>query len=229
MILGSTLRTTFSTAKPLTAGTMNSSAAPVAVVYRNGALLLPAAPPVIANLTPGRYSLTYALTAANGHAANDWVSITVTTVLDGAAITTAVWEGNLVYAGADINLVLGLTIYPIATTHRPWNGANANEDIDLLPGGGFVARVYRNLAFVSMVLGVLTPVPGVNLLPVAITAANGWAVGDKIDIDASTTIDDINCREWVFSGGLVVAAGGGGAVIQAVPHYEVMGQIFRYE
>ena len=60
MNLGSTLRAFFSTSKPLTGQPMNSSAAPVLTVYRNGAAFAPPTPPALTNPGTGQYRVTLA-------------------------------------------------------------------------------------------------------------------------------------------------------------------------
>lgn len=206
MNLGSPLRTTFATAKPLDGSPLNSSVAPVSVVYNNGVAIAPATPPVVANLGVGLYSLTYPLTAANGHAAGDWVTITERVVLDGDVITRPAWEGNLVQASADITTILGQTIYPMFTTHQPSTGINQDPDNGAAP----VLTVYRNLVATGIVPVMLNPAVGIYIVTLPITAGAGWAVGDALDILTTNTIDGIISSNWVFSGGLVVASAGGG-------------------
>jgi len=230
VILGDTLRFLFTTVKPLTGEIMDSSAAPVITVYNNGVLLAPAAPPVIANVAVGRYSLTYGLTAANGHAANDWITITARVVLDGVAITFGIWEGNLVEEGSDVTLMLGLRIYPLVTTHRPSNGENADNDPDALLGGGFVVRGYRD--FVGLGFGVITvalnPEPGVYIMSLILNPP-GWVAGQRLDMTAQVTIDTIQTGQQVFfSGGQVVPAGGPApAAAPAAFHHEVIGALLK--
>jgi hypothetical protein len=201
MNLGSTLLTSFATAKPLTGTPQNSSVAPVSVVYNQGAAIAPAAPPVVANLAAGLYSLTYALTAANGHALNNWVTITEQVVLDGATIVRPAWEGSLCQGAADVSLLFGLNIYPMFTTHKPSTGANQAPDGGAAP----VITVYRNMVATAIVPVVANPATGVYIVTLPLTAGAGWAIGDVVDLLASATIDGIAASNWFLSGGTIVA------------------------
>jgi hypothetical protein len=222
MNLNSTLRTTFSTAKPLTGESMNPSAGPTAAVYINGVLAAPGAPPVVANIAVGQYTLTYGLTVANGHALNDWVQITVTCTLDGLVVTIPVWEGSLVTLAADVVCLLNQTIYPMFTSHQPSTGQNQNFD----GGANPVITVYRNQVATAIVAAVANPATGVWIVTLPLTGATGWAAGDVVDILAAGTIDGIPKTSWVFTGGeVVITAGGGGGS----SHHEIMGHALRFQ
>lgn len=226
MILGDTLRTTFNTAKPLTGENMFSAAALVMVVYRNGVAIAPPVPPVALAVAAGRYLITYPLTALNGHAAGDWVSVTVQATLDGLLVNVPVWEGNLVQTGADVTMIFNSTIYPLFTTHRPSTGANQAPDGGAAP----VITVYRNLVPTGIVPVLANPAAGVYIMTLPLTAGAGWALGDEVDAEAFVTIDGLSRTGWVFSGGGIVAAGGGGvAGAGNVPHHEVIGHVLRFQ
>jgi hypothetical protein len=203
MRLGSALATGFDTKKPSTGIPMNSTGVPVSVVYRNGVAIAPAAPPVVANLAVGLYSLTYGLTVANGHALNDWVGITEQVTLDGYSITRGAWEGSLCQDPEDQRLVLGNTIYPILTTHWPETGANVAPDGGVAP----VITVYRNMVATAIVPVLLNPAVGVYLITLPLTAGAGWAVDDRVDILATATIDGLAAMGWAFTGGLIAILG----------------------
>jgi hypothetical protein len=200
MNLGSTLNTTFATARPLDGSPLNSSGAPISVVYRNGAVLAPAVPPLVANMFVGSYSLVYPLTLANGHASGDWVTITEQVLLDTAVITRPAWEGNLNQISADACLVLGQTIYPMFTTHQPSTGINQDPDGGAAP----VVTIYRNLVVTGIVPVLINPAVGVYIVTLPLTVGAGWAFGDTLDILSTNTIDGITTSNWVFSGGKLV-------------------------
>jgi len=221
MILAGILQTTFSVHKPLTGESMNSDVAPVAVVYANGVAIAPAAPPVIANIAAGLYSLTYALTAANGHAANDWVTITVQVSNDTEVVTVPVWEGSLILASADVTLLLGQTIYPMFTVHRPSDGGNQAPDLGAAP----VVVVYRNLVVTGIVPVLVNPAVGIYMVTLPLTVVAGWAAGDTLDILATATVDGIPKSSFIFTGtDIVDVVGGGGG---GVPHHEVGAMMLR--
>jgi hypothetical protein len=221
MNLNSTLRTTFSTAKPLTGESQNADALPTAAVYRNGVLLAPAAPPVVANIAVGQYSVVYGLTAANGHALNDWVQVVITAIIDGLTVRLPVFEGLINTAGVDIACLMNQTIYPMFTTHSPSTGANQAPDGGATP----TITVYRTLVATVLAPVIINPAVGVYMVTLPLTAANGWAMGDTIDVQAAATIDGIAKTSWVFSGGDIVASlGGGGA-----PRFEVIGHALRFQ
>lgn len=220
MRINGVLETVFGTAKPQTKQPMSSLGAPVSVVYNNGVALAPAAPPVVANLAAGRYSLTYALTPANGHAPNDFVTITEGVTLDGAAITRPAWEGNLVQDGVDITPLYGQTLYPMFTTRRPSTGANRDPDQGAPPA----VIIYRNMVATALVPALLHPAVGVWIVTLPLTFAQGWTVGDQVGVLAMTVMDGIAAEGWVFCGGPIVSSVGGG-----VPHHEIIGHELRYQ
>jgi hypothetical protein len=203
MKLGSTLATSFDTLKPSTGTPQNSAVAPISVVYNNGGVIAPAAPPVVANLAAGLYSLTYALTAANGHAINDWVTITEQVTLDTLVITRPIWEGSLCQDGEDVRLLLGKTIYPAFSTHWPATGVNVAPDGGVAP----TITIYRNMVATAIVPVLLNPAVGIYLVTLPLTAGAGWAVGDRVDILATAPIDTIAAGAWVFTGGRIETLG----------------------
>lgn len=220
MKLNDTLTFSFNTKKPLDGSDMNSAVAPVITVYQNGAVLVPVVPAVVANPAVGRYTVSFGLTAANGFALNDWVSITAAVVLDGTNVTMAVWEGALVASGADVACILNQTIYPIFTTHQPSTGANQALDGGALP----TIVVYRNQVATVIAPVLANPAVGVWICPLPLTGATGWAIGDMIDISAAGTIDGIASTTDFFTDGMVVAnLGGGGA-----SRHEVIGHEVRF-
>lgn len=221
MNLTGTLRTTFSTAKPLDGSSMNPTAGPTPVVYRNGAVHVPAVAPVVANLAVGQYTLTHAFTVANGYAINDWVSITVQCTLDGLVVELPVFEGALVTAACDVVCLLNQTIYPLFTTHQPSTGANQNLDAAALPA----ITVYRNQVATAIAAVPTNLGTGVWCAPLPLTGATGWAAGDVVDIEAAGTIDGIAKTGFIFTGGEVVASVGGGGV----PKHEILGHQLRFQ
>jgi len=221
MNLGSILRTTFATAKPLDGSMQDADALPTAQVYINGVLAAPAAPPVVADVGVGIYTVVYGLTAANGHAINDWVQVVITATIDGLLVRMPVFEGSLVTLGADVVCLLGQTIYPIFTTHQPSTGANQNFDA----GGGPNMVVWRNQVATAIVVATANPAVGVYITTLPLTVATGWAVGDVIDITCFGYVDGIAKISWIFTGGDVVAGLGGGGV----PKHEIIGHALRFQ
>jgi hypothetical protein len=222
MFIGQTLRTTFSTKKPLTGESMSSAVPPVLTVYRNGVLFAPLVAPVAAVIAVGQYSLVHALTVANGYALFDFVTICAQVDLDGAIMNVPVWEGNIAQSGADLTPLLNNTIYPMVTTHRPSTGDNQNPD-----GGAGVmtVAVYNTLVLTGLVT-VVTPVAtGMAVLTIPLTPANGWAVGSEVDVAVTATVDGITSTSWILSCGLIVGSAGGGGT----PHHEVIGQVLRLQ
>lgn len=221
MKLNDTLTFSFNTKKPLDGSSMNSSVAPVLTYYRNGAAIVPVVAAVIANPAVGRYTVSFGLTAANGFALNDWVTITATVVLDGTTITMAVWEGALVSSGTDIACILNQTIYPMFTTHQPSTGANQNLDGGVNP----TIVVYRNQVATVIAPVLVHPAVGVWICPLPLTGAAGWAMNDMIDISAAGTIDGIATTTDFFCDGMVVTGFGGGGA----PKHEILGHALRFQ
>jgi len=186
---------------------MNSSAAPVLTVYRNGAAFAPPTPPALTNPGTGQYRVTLALTAANGFAFADWVSITADLVLDGAMITALVWQGPIGQAGSGDDVPFPATIYPLFTLRRPSTGENQNPDNGASP----VLTVYRNGLATLIVPVLANPAAGVWIATLPIDAANGWSMGDELAIWSTGNIDGIPAGGWVIDSYAVSGGGGGGA------------------
>jgi len=223
MNLGDTLIASFSTAKPLTGEMQNADALPTATVYINGVLAAPGAPPVIANPGVGMYTVTYGLTAANGHALNDFVQVVIAAIIDGLTVEMPVWQGVLATSGADMVCLLGQTIYPMFTVHQPSTGQNQNFDA----GGGPNMVVWRNGAATAIVVATANPATGVYITTVPLIAVAGWALNDIVDVSCFGFVDGISKISWVFSGGLVVTSVGGAG--GGASHHEVMGQLIRVQ
>jgi len=221
VILANTLRLEFSTRKPLDGSPHNPDALPVATVYRNGALTLLA--PVIANLATGRYELTLPLTAANGFVLGDWVSVVVAFTIDGLMTRRVVFEDSMTVAGYGPAMILNQTIYPLFTVHRPCEGGAQNFDAT---GAAPAAVVYINGVLTALAPAVVNVgVVGLYMVTLALTPANGFAVGSEFSIIVTSTafaatVDGIG-SECTITGGVIVAGGGGGG---GVVHHEVIDQ-----
>lgn len=227
MILNDTLRLEFETHKPLDGSNHDADALPGATVYINGVLTVLV--PVIVNLGIGRYRLTLPLTAANGFALNSWFSVVVTLAIDGLVTRRVLFEDSMTVDGYGPAMIFNQTIYPMFTTHKPSEGGVQDFDTEY-PSAAPAIIVYNNAVLTALAPVVVNMALGLWMVALALTALNGFALGDEFSIIATSpqfgaTIDGIGAENTV-TGGVIVsgqAAGGG------VAHHEIIGHMLRLQ